>query len=336
MVSNRFDVNAGTSGQGTRRSLRHGYANRNAAVCYGHTVGSVGYVDDAFKRAEPLHQRGEPHRGKGVVPPWPPARWGPRAKAARASRPIAAGQSVTLMDVEGPGVIRHIWMTVTDRTGPTGPDVLRNLILECYWDGEDVPVGGLPDRRLLLLRACTGLPGQFDSGDGQSQSRVQLLLGPCRFRHARIVLRNDHNEDVPAFFYQIDYTAYDELPQDMMRFHAQWRRERLTEPGRDYVVLDGVHGRGAICGHVSGADRVGKPLVGRGRGQDVHRRRRGVPHLVPAPAPRTTSAGRGASPHSTMRGICASRRTPGRIWGSRSIRSGLWGAKATIGMWRRR
>ena len=65
MVSNRFDVNAGTSGQGTRRSLRHGYANRNAAVCYGHTVGSVGYVDDAFKRAEPLHQRGEPHRGKG-------------------------------------------------------------------------------------------------------------------------------------------------------------------------------------------------------------------------------------------------------------------------------
>lgn len=65
MVSNRFDANAGTSGQGTRRSLRHGYANGNAAVCYGHTVGSVGYVDDAFKRAEPLHQRGEPHRGKG-------------------------------------------------------------------------------------------------------------------------------------------------------------------------------------------------------------------------------------------------------------------------------
>ena len=49
------------------------------------------------------------------------------------------------------------------------------------------------------------------------------------FEHARIVLRNDHNEDVPAFFYQIDYTAYDALPADAMRFHAQWRRERVTE-----------------------------------------------------------------------------------------------------------
>ena len=68
------------------------------------------------------------------------------------------------------------------------------------------------------------------------------------FEHARIVLRNDHNEDVPAFFYQIDYTEYDSLPAGTMRFHAQWRRERVTELARDYVVLDGVQGRGAYIG----------------------------------------------------------------------------------------
>ena len=33
-----------------------------------------------------------------------------------------------------------------------------------------------------------------------------------------------------------------------MRFHAQRRRERVTELARDYVVLDGVQGRGAYIG----------------------------------------------------------------------------------------
>ena len=80
------------------------------------------------------------------------------------------------MDVDGPGVIRHIWMTVTDRTSPTGPNVLRNLILEFYWDGEENPVRAMPGRRLLLLRPRAGLPSQFDAGGGRAQSRFQLLL----------------------------------------------------------------------------------------------------------------------------------------------------------------
>ena len=172
---------------------------------------------------------------------------GPSRKGSPCIQTIAAGQSVTLMDVDGPGVIRHIWMTVTDRTSPTGPDVLRNLILECYWDGEDTPSVACP------------VGDFFCCGHAQScrVNSIPVMVNPNRgfncywampFERARIVLRNDHNEDVPAFFYQIDYTAYDELPQDMMRFHAQWRRERLTESGRDYVILDGVRGHGAYVG----------------------------------------------------------------------------------------
>ena len=64
---------------------------------------------------------------------------GPSRKGSPCIQTIKAGDSVTLMDVDGPGVIRHIWMTVTDRTSPTGPNVLRNLILEFYWDGEETP-----------------------------------------------------------------------------------------------------------------------------------------------------------------------------------------------------
>ena len=46
-----------------------------------------------------------------------------------------------------------------------------------------------------------------------------------------------------------DYTVNDEpFDDDIAYFHAQWRRQRLTEKGRDYVVLDGVKGEGHYVG----------------------------------------------------------------------------------------
>ncbi len=66
---------------------------------------------------------------------------------------------------------------------------------------------------------------------------------------ARITLENQHKNAISAFFYQIDYTVNDEpFDDDIAYFHAQWRRQRLTEKGRDYVVLDGVKGEGHYVG----------------------------------------------------------------------------------------
>lgn len=31
-------------------------------------------------------------------------------------------------------------------------------------------------------------------------------------------------------------------------FHAQWRRQRITTKGEDYVILDGVKGKGQYIG----------------------------------------------------------------------------------------
>ena len=62
------------------------------------------------------------------------------------------------------------------------------------------------------------------------------------------MLRNDHNEDVPAFFYQIDYTAYDELAAGYDALPRAVAARTTHRTGRDYVVLDGVRGRGAYVG----------------------------------------------------------------------------------------
>lgn len=172
---------------------------------------------------------------------------GPSRKGSPCLTQLPAGGSFTLMDIDGPGVIQHIWMTVTDKTSRTGPNVLRNLSLEFYWDGESNPSVLCPLGDFFCCghaQSCqiTSLPIAVNPNRGFN------CFFPMPFTHAKIVLRNDHNEDVPAFFYQIDYTEYDSLPPDVLRFHAQWRRSPYTNKGKDYVILDGVHGSGAYVG----------------------------------------------------------------------------------------
>ena len=45
---------------------------------------------------------------------------------------VKAGETVTLADIKGPGIIRHIWITVD-------PKAYRTFILRVYWDGEKTP-----------------------------------------------------------------------------------------------------------------------------------------------------------------------------------------------------
>ena len=45
---------------------------------------------------------------------------------------IAANSTVTLADIEGPGAIQHIWITVA-------PQWWRSLVLRVYWDDEETP-----------------------------------------------------------------------------------------------------------------------------------------------------------------------------------------------------
>ena len=50
------------------------------------------------------------------------------------SRMLAAGEDVQLCDIEGPGTIRHIWMTT--RNNPVN---LRSLVLRAWWEGQEHP-----------------------------------------------------------------------------------------------------------------------------------------------------------------------------------------------------
>lgn len=61
------------------------------------------------------------------------------ARKGKAFISLAKGETATLVDIEGTGIIQHIWMTVTDQT-ETGWFVLRDLVLRMYWDNEETPL----------------------------------------------------------------------------------------------------------------------------------------------------------------------------------------------------
>ena len=54
---------------------------------------------------------------------------GPSRKGSPCLRDIKSGETVTLAEIQGPGMIHHIWITVTDKTTEADCFVLRDLVL---------------------------------------------------------------------------------------------------------------------------------------------------------------------------------------------------------------
>ncbi|GAI02435.1 unnamed protein product, partial [marine sediment metagenome] len=48
---------------------------------------------------------------------------------------IQVGEIFELANIDGPGIIRHIWMTFSNRT----PENLRGYIIRIFWDGLENP-----------------------------------------------------------------------------------------------------------------------------------------------------------------------------------------------------
>lgn len=171
--------------------------------------------------------------------------------AGRKGRPclrdIPSEATETLADIDGPGTITHIWITVPDAT-ESNDHVLRDLVLRMYWDGEDDPSVEVP------------LGDFFCNGHGMRCTVNSMPIAvlpeggfnsyfPMPFRdHAEITIESQHPDTIPAFFYQIDYSLVDELDDDTAYFHAQWRRENPTTIQEDYTIVDGLTGQGHLVG----------------------------------------------------------------------------------------
>jgi len=176
------------------------------------------------------------------------SRLGPGRKGSP-NVPIDSGDTQTIADVDGPGVIKHIWIT-TPNSMNGREYMIRDMVLRMYWDGEDDPSVEVP------------LGDFFGCGHGRwaDLTSVPMTVGstgglnthfPMPFReHAKITIENDSPVDIdgPYFFYQIDYSLVSDIDDDTPYFHAQWRRSNPVTRGEDHVIVDGIEGQGHYAG----------------------------------------------------------------------------------------
>lgn len=152
---------------------------------------------------------------------------------------LPANDTFLLADIEGPGVIQHIWMTCH-------APAWRQLVLRFYWDDEEspsveVPYGDFFCNGWCELARVSSLPIAANPNGGMN-SYWEM---PFR-KKARVTIENLHNEPV-TLYYQIDY-ALTEVPEDYAYFHAQWRRSNPLPYKEVHTLIDGVKGKGHYVG----------------------------------------------------------------------------------------
>lgn len=162
-------------------------------------------------------------------------------------RYLKAGDTVTIMDADGPGVIRHIWFTIAAEDPKYG----RSLTLRMYWDGQEQPAVETPlgDFFAVGHGLCRNVISEMVAVS--SEGRAYNCYWPMPFRkHARITLTNDSQKFIAnAIYFQVDYDKMPSLPNDTAYFHAQYRQEYPAKMGQNYLLLD-AEGAGLYVGTV--------------------------------------------------------------------------------------
>lgn len=167
---------------------------------------------------------------------------------------VNAGETATLMDVEGPGVIQHIWLV--------DASLNRSHVLRFYWDNEETPSIEVP--------VCDFFAVGHDKVAPVNSAVVVVNLRnafncywPMPFRsHVKVTFANEDTNDIELLAYQITY-AEKEVPENAAYLHAQWRRAR-TDVVNPYVILDGVQGKGRYVGTFLAWTQLEKGWFGEG------------------------------------------------------------------------
>ncbi|MHB0960265.1 MAG: glycoside hydrolase family 172 protein [Pirellulaceae bacterium] len=162
------------------------------------------------------------------------------------ARPIQPGGTLTLAELDGPGIITHIWFTIAH----DDPFYSAQLTLRMYWDGEthpsvEAPIGDFFGIGHGVDRSFMSLPVRVTS-----EGRARNCYWPMPFRgSAKITVTNESDKSCHAFYYYIDWQKHQELPQDTAYFHAMYRQEFPCVMGRNYLLAD-IQGRGHYVGTI--------------------------------------------------------------------------------------
>lgn len=162
------------------------------------------------------------------------------------ARPIPPGKTLTIAELEGPGVITHFWNTISaeDRGYP------RLLVLRMYWDGETEPSVQCPIGDFFGIGHGLDVPYTSLPVSVTSNGRARNCYWPMPFgKSARITVTNEGKKPVRAFYYYVDWRKLPDLDDGTAYFHAMYRQEFPAVMGQNYLLAD-IEGRGHYVGTV--------------------------------------------------------------------------------------
>ena len=177
---------------------------------------------------------------------------------------VEPGEALCFAEIPGAGVIRHIWLG----GGSDEPYYHRKVLLRFFWDGEEepsveVPLGDFFGVGHGAVGSFFSLPLSMYVADSPARPTRNCWFPMPFAKGARLELVNEGSLPYTHYFY-VDYEEHTSIPDDLGRFHAQWRRENPTQPVprppdgseiknttgmENYVILE-AEGRGQYVGCV--------------------------------------------------------------------------------------
>lgn len=155
------------------------------------------------------------------------------------------GQRRVVADLQGPGEIRHLWMTMwsRDRRYP------RKVVMRIYYDDAkhpsvETPIGD-------FFAAGNGMRANITSKPVEVSSYGRALNCYWRMpfkKRCRVEFENQSSESVGIYFHG-DWMKLPALDDDVRYFHARYRQEYPARPFEWYTVFEG-EGEGHYVGTV--------------------------------------------------------------------------------------
>ncbi|MCE1197462.1 MAG: DUF2961 domain-containing protein [Marinilabiliales bacterium] len=153
---------------------------------------------------------------------------------------IKPGETFVMAEIEGEGVIQHIWMT------PAGD--YRGNIIRFYWDGETTPSVEAPVGDFF----CSGWGANYEPQINSNAICVNPKSGfnvyfqmPFR-KKCKITMENTDGKGM-TLYYQVNY-ALTKVPEDAAYFHAQFRITHALPDKQVFTIADGIRGTGHYVG----------------------------------------------------------------------------------------
>lgn len=184
--------------------------------------------------------------------------------------PIAPGATQTVFESDGPGVITHIWFTISAQSA----NHLKEVVIRMYWDGNTKPSVEVPAGDFFGLNLGQYFLYQSEFLTVSSVKAMNSYFAMPFRKSARITATNEGGQPVGSFYSNIDYQLVPSLPADALYFHAQYRQatpnkaESLTgsknlNGERNYVFAE-TRGAGHLMGVTLGVVQNSERWMGEG------------------------------------------------------------------------